>query len=697
MADCSGKDLTFVPNFPDSITEINLSHNPLNSSDNKNISSKLNSVDLSHCGLKTIERGFLRKFSDLTYLDISYNRELTLEVLPNVTYDLQNTSIRTLKCDALHCEVGTPNIARLDHLYYLQNTSLEEIHICSNRIEELERGVIVHLPQTLQKITAADNRVKVGWYLLEVHSMKNLSFANLSTQYKSYDQYMTIFQPSCNDRREVPTHRDLHHLKIQRTPKRSTPLLTSCLKEYLHLYRKERFAVFISLPQSLKIVIMDHSELHSSDLFNFTFMDFRAIEKYTIRDNFGEYLTGRIFSSNLTHADYSNNFIADIDSRFFDNANLSHLDFSNNYLGEKIDKGRLHVLQDQVFLSYLSLAKNRIHSIPKLFFDNLTHLTELDLSGNNIQSMTFSLTNLIKLEFIHLQNNRIKSLSRENMQELGKKRTNLLIVDLTGNEFVCSCDTLEFLKWMKKYRSTNIISFKNFDEYECIFSNSTVRSFTDLSYLIMDLEKQCSSYTGVIVGSVAIVTMVIVSVIVGLVYRWRWRLRYIYYMAKRAYKRNTMTQNLHQDGYRKIFRYDVFVSYSTDDRTFALHDMMREIESKTDLRLCFHERDFLPGYDIAENIANAIHDSRKVVCVISNSYLSSHWCMYEFNMALMERIHGREGEDMLMLVLTKTFDTQKVSRPMFEFIRTNSYLEFPDDVTCVSMFWDKLIESLTLS
>ena len=427
------------------------------------------------------------------------------------------------------------------------------------------------------------------------------------------------FQPSCNDRREVPTHRELHHLKIQRTPSRSTPLQTSCLEEYLHLYRKKRFAVFICLPQSLKIVIMDHSELHSSDWFNFTFMDFRAIEKYTIRDNFGLYLTGRIFSSNLTHADYSNNFIADIDSRFFDNANLSHLDFSNNYLGEKIDK-RLHVLQDQVFLSYLSLAKNRIHSIPKLFFDNLTHLTELDLSGNNIQSMTFSLTNLIKLEFFHLQNNRIKSLSRENMQELGKKRTNLLIVNLTGNEFLCSCDTLEFLKWMKKHRSTNIISFKNFDEYECIFSNSTVRSLTDVSYLIMDLEKQCSSYTGVIVGSVAIVTMVIVSVIVGLVYRWRWRLRYIYYMAKRAYKRNTLTQNLHQDDYRKIFRYDAFVSYSTDDRTFALHDMMREIESKTDLRLSFHERDFLPGYDIAENIANAIHDSRKVVCVISNSY-----------------------------------------------------------------------------
>ena len=95
-------------------------------------------------------------------------------------------------------------------------------------------------------------------------------------------------------------------------------------------------------------------------------------------------------------------------------------------------------------------------------------------------------------------------------------------------------------------------------------------------------------------------------------------------------------------------------------------------------------------------IVNAIHDSRKVVCVISESFLSSHWCMYGFNMALMERIHGREDEDMLILVLMNTTDFPKVPSSMFEFIRNNSYLEFPDDDSCVSMFWDKLIEALSL-
>ena len=701
-ADCSWKNLTRIPNFFDNITDINLSHNPLNGIDvveNKNMPSGLKSLDFSHCDLKMMERGFLRKFSSLTYLDISFNRELTLEVLPNVTHDLQFTSIRTFKFDALHCALGTPNILRLYHMHYLQNTSLEEVHLSSNRIDELGRGVLSHLPQTLQRITAADNRFKVGWYLLEVQSLESLTFGNLSTQYKSYDQYMTMFQPSCYDHRNIAVASNMGKdiLHIQKTQETNTPLLNSCLEEYLHLYRKRGFAVFICLPVSLKVLIMDHSALRSSDLFNFTFIDFRTIQKYNIRGNVVFNLQGKIFSSNLTHADYSDNFISDINPRFFHNANLSHLDFTNNYLGDKINKGlRSHVLQDQRFLSNLSLAKNRIQSIPNSLFDNLTHLTQLDLSENDIQSMTFSIKKLIKLEFLSLQNNRIKFLSHENMRELEKRRRKLLTIDLTGNEFLCSCETLDFLNWIKNHKVTRTLKFKNYEEYKCLFSNLTQRNFTDLLYLIKDLEKQCSSYTGVIVGSVAIMTTVVVSVIAGIVYRWRWRLRYMYYMAKRTYKRNTLAQNLSQDNYRRIFRYDAFISYSTDDREFALHEMMEHIESQTDLSLCFHERDFLPGNDIAENIANAIHDSRKVVCVISNSFLSSHWCMYEFNMALMERIHGREGENMLMLVLTEAFDAQKVPRSMFEFIRSNSYLEIPDDVACVSMFWDKLIEALTL-
>ena len=99
-------------------------------------------------------------------------------------------------------------------------------------------------------------------------------------------------------------------------------------------------------------------------------------------------------------------------------------------------------------------------------------------------------------------------------------------------------------------------------------------------------------------------------------------------------------------------------------------------------------------YDIAENIANAIHESRKVVCVISDNFLQSHWCMYEFNMALMERIHAREGDDMLFLVLLRDFNIRRAPLTMIEFIRNNSYLECPDDKAYFSVFWNRMTEAI---
>ena len=70
--------------------------------------------------------------------------------------------------------------------------------------------------------------------------------------------------------------------------------------------------------------------------------------------------------------------------------------------------------------------------------------------------------------------------------------------------------------------------------------------------------------------------------------------------------------------------------------------------------------------------------------------------MYEFNMALMERIHAREGEDMLFLVLLKDLNASRAPLSMIEFIRSNSYLEYPDDETCLQVFWSKMVDALSM-
>ena len=543
--DCSSRNLTYIPKFPGKVTEINLSYNhfdTIRASNGSQIPSEVRSLDLSYCEVKEIHRGFLRSFVKLELLDISYNRELTLEVLPNVTHDLQFTSVKTFKLDYLHCGVGGPNILRFRHLCHLRNTSLEDIHFSGNRIEEIERYVLANLPDTLKSLTAADNRFTLGWYFLEISSMKNIIFANLSSQYKSSGRYLTMFQTSCNDGGKMTnTTKDRNprceYHESQMTNTRFSP---SCLEEYHDKRTHDRITIYVCLPRSLKTLILDHSALRPSDVLNFTFFDFRTVQKYIVKGNLAEYLKGEIISSNLTYADYSNNFISSIYPMYFHDANLTHLDLSDNYMGDQIENENINFLKDQTFLRYLSLARNRISRIPSTLFDRLQHLKHLDLSENSLQAVSFNLNKLKSLHFLNLRSNRINFLTHENMRQLQGQRSNTLVFDLSKNVILCSCETLQFLKWIQDHAKSGILRFKEYKNYTCSFTNSTRKDFSQLSNIINEMGKKCPSYIGLIVGIMVTITAFLVSMAAGITYRMRWRLRYLYYMAKRAYKRNAM-------------------------------------------------------------------------------------------------------------------------------------------------------------
>ena len=229
------------------------------------------------------------------------------------------------------------------------------------------------------------------------------------------------------------------------------------------------------------------------------------------------------------------------------------------------------------------------------------------------------------------------------------------------------------------------------NSYKCTSKNSTKFSLSNLDYIIDTLEKECSTYIGLIIGTSIVKTVVFISLICGIFYRYRWKFRYMYYMAKRGYKGTAHAHGIH---FQTVFQHDAFISYADEDRSIILGNFISEIEKKSNLKLCLHDRDFIPGFDIAETIANAIRDSRKTVCIISNNYLSSHWCMYEFNMALMERIHARDEDNMLILVLLSDLNIQRAPMSMMELIRSNTYIEFPEDSSYHRLFWSKLSDVL---
>lgn len=123
--------------------------------------------------------------------------------------------------------------------------------------------------------------------------------------------------------------------------------------------------------------------------------------------------------------------------------------------------------------------------------------------------------------------------------------------------------------------------------------------------------------------------------------------------------------------------------------------MARKLESKG-LKIRIHDRDFLPGIDIAENITNAIHNSSRTVIVITSAFLKSHWCIFELNMARMESIYSRRGENFLILILFEKSVVKDMPRSLLDIIESKSYLEYPDGDSFQSpdAFWANLEDAI---
>ena len=407
---------------------------------------------------------------------------------------------------------------------------------------------------------------------------------------------------------------------------------------------------------------------------------------------FKDITSGILFGKDSSYIDYSDNYISDINVEWIQRANLTYLDLSGNFLDAFFkSKNSEKLFKNQVFIRNISLARNKIDSLHKGLFDDTRNIQELDLSYNALQNLQFIGNSLKRMTILNLTGNYIHTISQHEMLALDSATSDRLTIDLSQNDILCTCDTLDFLKWIHHHSEGDRLIFQNLKRYECTSQNSTKYRLSHLQYIIGKLEKQCSTYTGLIVGSAIIISVLIVTMIGVILYRKRWKLRYIYYMAKRGYKGSAHAQNMSE---RNLFRYDAFSSYADEDSATILSKIISEIEEKaTSIKLCLHERDFTPGNDVAENITNAIRDSYRTVCFVSDHFLSSKWCMYEFNMAIMEQIYARGTDDnMVILVLFGDIDMHRAPVPMMELIRNNTYIEYPQNTSYHSLFWSKLLD-----
>ena len=294
----------------------------------------------------------------------------------------------------------------------------------SNRIKDIEQFVFLNLPDSLRNITAADNRFELGWSMLEISSLKNIRMVNISYQYKAEEQYWAFLESSCNDSRltEIYTSysssRKLENY-LESQEGNVVKNLTSCLADKIGTLSYRHYSIFICMPQNLEFLYFDTIFMRHSELLDATVADFRTLKVIDGSNNYAQSLDGKVFSENLTYADYSNNMLSYINPLFFQGANLSFLNLSRNFLGEQIHRTNTeNFIGSQLYLQNFSLARNGIHKIPKSFFEGFPNLKYLDLSNNIIEKLTCNMKRLKNLEFLNLKHNGIRELSQQHMDFL---------------------------------------------------------------------------------------------------------------------------------------------------------------------------------------------------------------------------------------------------------------------------------------
>ena len=229
-------------------------------------------------------------------------------------------------------------------------------------------------------------------------------------------------------------------------------------------------------------------------------------------------------------------------------------------------------------------------------------------------------------------------------------------VNMLGNPFECSCNTLASLQWILDHKSMCL----NYEQYSC-YQDDILIQFAKLNNILDQLQFQCS--TKIIVGiSVGLLVFVVIVVAITVcIYRHKWDIRFsfIKFIAKRNAHRR-------KEEARIEYEFDAFVAYHKNDLNWVLKELfenlgdtepLKDVSNQPRFRLCLHDRNFIPGDTIEDNIVRAIENSRKTILVLSKSFLTSEWCQFELQMARMEGFE--QGRNLIITVMLESLPTDR--------------------------------------
>ncbi|XP_021087598.1 toll-like receptor 5 [Mesocricetus auratus] len=417
-------------------------------------------------------------------------------------------------------------------------------------------------------------------------------------------------------------------------------------------------------------------------------------------------------------------------------ADLPHIRFMVNFI--QLSENRLENLSDLYFLlglpqlQFLILNQNRLSScwevqapsenlsLEQLFlsenmlqlawetglcwdvFRGLSRLQILYLNSNYLNFLPPGVfSGLVSLRLLSLNANRLTTLSPgslpANLEILDVSRNQLFspdpgsfaslsVLDIRHNEFVCQCELSPFIIWLNQ---TNVTLLGSPTDVYCMYPDSLLGvSLYDISTKDCD-EEEASQTLKFCLFLLCTVTLTLILVTTLIATKFRGGCFLCYKTIQRLVLRDKV-----RSSEPSAYRYDAYFCFSSKDFEWAQNALLKHLDaqysSHNRLRLCFEERDFIPGENHISNIQAAVWSSRKTVCLVSRQFLKDGWCLEAFRYAQSRGLSDLKS--VLIVVVVGSLSQYQLMRheTIRGFLQKQQYLRWPEDLQDVGWFLNKL-------
>ena len=679
-----------------------LDYNKITNLSNFTFQGFLHKISLKGNGLKSVGSSCFYAVKGIQTIDLSEN---SLSQIPQYLFlglhSLLRIHLEHNKIAFLHRNTFS-GLRGLEHIYLQNNNlttlgkglmnslnNLKIVHLENNKIESIENGAFPETSLKIEQIYLGNNRMKrfPAWLFL----LRNIRSIDLSRNFITYAAFTKPF-----DSFELTLLLDKHRKTASTTDLQFRTDWDIKLNLGNNRIRELSLKKFNETKKTkLKVIL----KAFSIDLTNNPLScDCDMLPTTTfLREDIGKEPVPIEISSEkfdtwkcVTPADLKGTTVMSVTKRQFRcERNLTNCPSACKCAVRTSDSA---VLVDCVHRNLTRMPEVLPDGLLELHFQNnfikdllpysyLKNVTALYLSGNCLSKLNVSsLHKMKRVKELLLDSNKLVSLPPQ-IQEL-----NFTKIALRHNLFKCDCHA----RWMKYWLGNITSRVVNIEQVICntgkvqgvpiirVHASAFVcekNNFFDNTSIYEDETFRTILY---IVSSV--LSVCICLLIVGFVYRVELKVFIFTRFNWHPFDR------VDDSDPSKI--YDAFVSYNSHDEGWVYETLRNNLESRAPpYRLCLHERDFVVGASIQENIFHSVQYSKRMIMVLSQHFIRSEWCMMEFRAAHHRVLQGRSRY--LIIILMDDVRMSEVDDELKMYMRTNTYLSIGN-----KWFWEKLLYAL---